>query len=190
MAGSRTIKTLTALFVAMTMGSLALMILETDPIRPSASLAVLSPPPAGAANAIYEADVPLQPGRWGNVIVHAAGRPTAEIARECHFLVIADGDRAKVTATAHWRRQQDGHHVGGYWRRKSIGVCLIGDFSRRAPQRGQFDELVDLVNTLQEVCRIPAERVYLRSDLDARSTSPGRAFPAARFSARLLRPQP
>lgn len=190
MAGSRTVKTLTALLVAMTLGSLALMILETEPLRPTAQpLAVLSPPPAGAAEVIYETQVPFQAVQWRYVVIHASLDPAGEVARGCHFVIAAEQDgKWKVSAGPHWLHQREGRHIGGYWRDSSIGVCLIGEFSRRPPAAGQLDCLVDLVNTLQEVCGIAADRVYLHRDLDARSVSPGRAFPAAELSARLLRP--
>ena len=192
MGGSRTVKTLTALLSAMTFGALVLMVLETEPIRPTAQpLAVLSPPPAGTAQVVYDTTVPLQAIQWRYVVVHAAARPTDAIARKCHFLVAGDGQGGwAVTATDHWLHQRDGGHVGGFWRGNSVGICLLGDFSRRRPTDGQFALLIDLVNTLQEICRVSADRIYLHSDLVARSSSPGAAFPAAEFSARLLRPQP
>ena len=51
MFGSRTIKTLTALLVSMTLGALALMVLETAPAEPAAQhlAAVTGGPPAGQA---------------------------------------------------------------------------------------------------------------------------------------------
>jgi hypothetical protein len=112
------------------------------------------------------------------------------LARQCHFVVTPDGQgNWKVSSTEHWLQQRESEHIGGFWRDNSIGICLIGDFSRRAPMRGQLDCLVELTNSLQEVCKVSADRVYLHSDLDARSPSPGAAFPAAAFSDRLLRPQ-
>ena len=191
MGGSRTVKTLTVLLVAMTLGALALMMLETEPVRPAAQpLAVLSPPPAGPAQVIYETSVPLQRDAWRYVVIHAAGSSDAPAASQCHLRIEPDGKGGwKVDATPHWAKQQPSTHVTGFWQNASIGVCLIGDFSRQAPDREQFNLLVDLVNTLQEVCKIPADKVYLYSDLVSRSTSPGEAFPAAKFASRLLRPQ-
>jgi len=190
MASSRTVKSLSALFVAMTLGALVLMALETEPIRPlaQASLAVVSPPPAGAALAVYETTQPLDVGQWRHIVVHAAPASSDPLARQCHFQIRADGHGGwQVASTAYWRRQRPGGHVGGYWERMSIGVCLIGDFSQRPPDGRQFGRLVELVNTLQEVCDIAADRVYLHRDLVAASTSPGAAFPNAAFSARLIR---
>ncbi len=189
MGGSRTVKTLTALFVSMTFGALALMLMETEPISARVqSLSSVAPPPAGAAEVVYDTGGAIRADRWTYVVVHSAPSPTSPVALACHFTVDRDKDgKWRVQATENWRAQRDGRHVAGYWRAKSIGVCIVGDFSRSQPTRKQFDCLTKLVNALQEVCRIPADRVYLISDLDARSCSPGRFFPAARFSARLLR---
>ncbi len=189
MASSRTVKTLGALLIAMTLGALALMVLETEPIRPLAQpLAVVQPLPAGVGHLVYETTSELRPARWQHVVVHASPRADTPLARGCHFLVTADGG-GRVVATDLWRSQRPGGHIGGYWRKAGIGVCLIGDFSRRGPAGEQFESAVDLVNTLQETCRIPADRVYLQQDIVPGSGNPGRAFPARRFSARLLRPQ-
>ncbi|MCD6303897.1 MAG: N-acetylmuramoyl-L-alanine amidase, partial [Planctomycetes bacterium] len=137
--------------MAMTLGALALMGLETDPVRPMAEpLAVLAPPPAGAAESVYDTDRPIRRNRWRYVVVHAAG-PQSAIARGCHFLVGPDGRGSwRVTATPHWRSQDAGSHVSGYWSGRSIGICVVGDFSRTAPPPGEFQALIELVQALQE----------------------------------------
>lgn len=192
MGGSRTVKTLAVLFVAMTLGALALMLLETEPPRPTPSpLAVLSSPPAGAMQVIGRTETPLQATRWQTVVVHAARDASAGAAKGCHFVVAPDGEGGwKISPTAHWIRQDAGQHVGSAWkdiawRDSSVGVCLIGDFSRTPPEPAQFDLLVQLVNALQKVCHVPAARVYLYSDINPRSSLPGAAFPVKELSDRL-----
>ena len=79
----------------------------------------------------------------------------------------------------------------GNWNayRNSIGVCLIGDFSRRPPAPGQFTELVELVRRLQAACGdrpLPASTVYLHRQIDPRTDSPGPAFPAQAFESYLI----
>ena len=189
MGGSRTVKTLTALFVSMTFGALALMMLETPPISATAQpLAVLSPPPAGAAEVVYDTAAAISRGKWTYVVVNSAPDRSSPVAQGCHFIVDRDSTGAwRVIATENWRNQQAGRFITGYYKSFSVGVCIIGDFSAQTPDKGQFDRLVELVNALQDICRIPADKVYLMSDLDVRSTSPGRVFPAATFSARLLK---
>jgi len=44
------------------------------------------------------------------------------------------------------------------------------------------------VQNLQRTFMIPADRVYLLSELDSSIRSPGEAFPSEAFAGRLLRP--
>ena len=188
MLGSRTIKILTALLVSMTVGAFALMVLETAPVSPKAHhLAAVAAPLANPGSAIYETSVPLQPIKWRNVIVHASGSESPDITERCHFLVAQDG---KVSATALWKRQLSGHHVyvpGRDFNADSIAVCLIGLFSQSPPEKNQLTALVKLVRTLQPAFQIPADRVYLLSELDAYTNSPGSAFPVQAFNRSLYR---
>jgi len=192
MIGSRTFRTLTALLLAMTVGALILMLMETAPIQTKANyLAALAPAPDGAASVVADTDVPAQPAKWRNVVVHSTGGEPADIAQRTHFVIEAgpNGGPVTIRATALWKRQMEGHHVYVPWRdfnADSIGICLVGDFSRRPPAESQFQGLLRLVKTLQGSFRIPADRVYLLNDLDAGSASPGREFPARRFAENLL----
>jgi len=175
----------------MTAGAYLLMLMESAPIRPPArSLAALAASGAGAGKVVADTDVPLQPAKWRNIIVHAHEGEPAETSRRMHF-VIRPGSSGTlvVEGTDLWKRQADGHHVYVPWRdfnADSIGICLIGRFSRRPPTDEQFQLLIDLVRTLQSTFRIPGDQVYLHSDLDGRSVSPGRAFPARTFTESLL----
>jgi N-acetyl-anhydromuramyl-L-alanine amidase AmpD len=191
MLGSRTFKTLTILLVTMTAGAYVLMLMESAPIRlPARSLAALSTSGPGPGRVVAETDVPLRPTKWRNIIVHAHAGEPAEMSRRMHF-VIRPGENGGLVAegTDLWKRQADGHHVYVPWRdfnADSIGICLIGRFSRTPPTDQQFQLLVNLVRTLQSTFRIPGDQVYLHSDLDGRSVSPGRAFPARTFTESLL----
>lgn len=190
MVGSRTVKALTALLISMTVGALALMVLETAPATPRAQqLVALAAPADGVGAVIHQTSVPLQPIKWRNLIVHSSGAEDAGIVDGCHFLVEADGS---VWPTELWKRQISGHHVyvpGRDFNADSIGVCLMGQYTLSDPriQKKQFDSLVDLTRSLQQAFRMPADRVYLRSDLDPNSLSPGDGFPAGDFNSRLLR---
>ena len=190
MPRSRTIRTLTALLVAMTVGSLMLIWMETEPIRPpAASLAAVSVPDAAHEAAVFDTDVQLQRLKWRNVVVHSSEGEPGNIAERCHFLVELDSSgRAGVTATALWKRQAEGNHI--YVPRHdfeaiSVGICIIGDFAVRSPASAQYEALVALVKALQGECGITSDHVYLHSDLVPDSNSPGRAFPVRDFSRRL-----
>lgn len=188
MLGSRTIKTLVALLASMTIGAFALLFLDTGPSREvSQRLAAIAAPAGHAGRVLEDTAVPLQPIKWRNVVVHASGAEAADIAERCHFVIHQDG---QIQATPLWQRQLSGHHVyvpGRDFNADSIGICLVGEFSRQRPAQQQFAALIDLMHAIQPTFQIPADRVYLHSELDAYSNSPGMAFPAQQFAKRLYR---
>ena len=188
MLRSRTIKTLTALLISMTVGAFALMILETAPVRPpSQSLAAIGPLQGQLPRLINQTAVPLQAIKWRNIVVHGSEAEDADIAQRCHFVIALD---AEVRANDLWRRQLSGYHVyvpGRDLNADSIGICLMGDFTQNPPSQSQLAALTDLTIALQRALRIPADRVYLNCDLNAYSRSPGLAFPKAAFNQTLLR---
>jgi hypothetical protein len=189
MPRSRTIKSLAALVMAMTVGTFVLMLLElqADPLRsPVEPLSAVAAPRADFEWVLSGTKVPVQLLKWRNVIVHSAPDPDGTLPTGCHFLVQQhpDDSGSYVIATARWRHQVDGRHVAvpGYdYNRNSIGICLIGDFSSRPPERDQFDAVVGLVRELRRYCRISSDHVYLGKQLPLRRKSPGDAFPAALF---------
>jgi hypothetical protein len=188
MLGSRTIKTLTALLITMTIGAFSLMVLETAPLQsPTPALEAMVASPSGQqAMAIRDTVVPIQPIKWRNVIVHSTAEG-ADMAQRCHFIVAADGT---VTPGSLWRRQLAGHHVyvpGRDFNADSIGICVEGDFSQYRPTQVQMDSLVALTQGLQTMLSIPSDRIYLLRDLDATTASPGESFPAAAYNRSLYR---
>lgn len=67
----------------------------------------------------------------------------------------------------------------------AVGICLIGNGERRPFSERQIHELASLVRRLQRELGIPAERVFLHSDV-APVASPGSCFPTSAFEAQLL----
>jgi len=188
MFGSRTIKTLTALLVSMTLGALALMMLETAPVEPSAQhLAAVAAPAGQAGRIVWDTEVPVQAIKWRMIVVHSSAGGAPGLGEQCHFIVAADGS---IQPTDLWRRQMPGNHVhvpGRDFNSMSIGICLVGDFSSQAPPKQQLAALADLTRSLQRTLQISADRVYLHSDLDVAGASPGAAFPARAFDHNLYR---
>jgi hypothetical protein len=96
-----------------------------------------------------------------------------------------------VEVTFRWEEQIPGAHVGNThdnWANvDGIGICLIGDFDKKAPSRKQMASLTKLVRFLQQRYRIPNSRVYgHKSTPGASSTKcPGRHFPMAQFKRSL-----
>ena len=190
MVRSRTIKVLFALLIAMTVGALALMVLQTNPIRPAAQFAAIADAnQPGPAEAVFDTAIPLQPTKWRNIVVHGSQAERRNVADQSHFVI---GESGAVVVTALWKQQVSGQHVwaaGRDWNTDSIGLCLMGDLSQRAPSSRQYRALLLLVRTLQEQFNVSADHVYLYRHLNVRTRSPGDAFPADHFSARLRRPQ-
>ena len=194
MVRSGTIKTLVALVAAMTIVSGVLILMETDPARPTVPLplqAVTGNAEAGEWAVIRATDVPLQYIMWRNIVVHDVARDGQKPVRGCHFLIgAADaGADGVVEPTSLWRNQREGDHihVPGYsFNDNSIGICLLHDAGRSSPTEVQFAALVKLVRALQVTFQIPCDHVYLHSDL-GEADCPGRFFPAETFRANLRR---
>ncbi|MHC4562987.1 MAG: peptidoglycan recognition protein family protein [Planctomycetota bacterium] len=193
MVNPRTINMLVCLIGAMTVGTFVLMMMETDPIQPSSEpLAALGTVEGCAAgDVIRPRNLPLQQAKWRNIVVHTTGAEGDAIARQCHFLIAPGRDgKPRIQATTLWHDQMSANHVRAAdetFNADSIGVCLSGDYSRRAPSRSQFQALVMLIQDLQRACSIRRANVYLLSDLDSRIDSPGRAFPSDELTTHLLR---
>lgn len=192
MVESRTAKTLLMLLGAMTFGAIALWLMSGDPIPPTHHAEVIDPVPVVRPDAaVFELRVPLRPARWRHIVIHAAASAREDAARRCHFVLAEDG---QLDATARWKRQIEGQAVSAVARSfniETISICLVGDFSQRPPAHAQFQALVALTRLLQdEPFNIGPGHVYLRSDLDAFTNSPGLAFPVEEFTTLLHRPRP
>lgn len=195
MARSGTIKTLAALVAALTIGTWALIWMETAPARPMIGTPLVAegatPSPVQRVPAIYQTDVPLQ-FKWRNVVIHDISRDRADIVRNCHFVIgnaehYGDGE---IMVTPRWKRQDEGRHIvvpGFNYNADSIGICLLADGGKAPPTPKQMQALTNLVRNLQMAFQLRADYVYLHSDLgDPRPTCPGQFFPASEFRARLL----
>jgi hypothetical protein len=197
MPRSRTIKTLSALLGAMTVGSFVLLALETSPARTGAEVPSLTARSAGETlefdhGIITDTKIPVQPAKWSSIVIHdgvcdAKGNPVGG----SHFIVYGAGaavPEGTVRATSRWQEQADGAHVflaGQNLNSSSIGVCLAGDLSVAALTPRQMNALAALVQDLQRQLGIGAERVYLHSDLTG-GHCPGDFFPVDEFRSRLL----
>lgn len=195
MPRSRTIITLGALLAAMTVGTFALLALETTPAQPSVLAALAARPIASPLEksvdaAILPSEAPLQVGRWTSIIVHGiSGGPNSPCATGSHFFVdvadgagnctIAAGDLWAGQAPSSTRLVPDETFNAG-----AINICLAGDFSAAVPANEQMEALAKLVGELQGRLGIPADHVYLHRDLTGH-VCPGRAFPVEEFRRRL-----
>jgi len=172
MVRSRTIKTLAALVAAMTVGTAVLILMETAPARPTSplSLRAVENRPAPVAAVIRATEVPLQVLKWRNVVIHDDGRDGQGILEGGHFLIGCPGRLGDgvVRPTRRWVRQEDGRHVylpGFSYNENSVGIVLLRRPGQRRATPRQMAALVALVRSLQRVCRISRDHVYLHSEL-------------------------
>ena len=153
----RMIRTLLALVVCMTIGTLSLIAMQTDPIRsPLFEMAAVT---RSAGDRLLDADVPIHEDRWQAIIRHT-GSPRQNTAAVFHFIIDTEGN---VVSTGLWRQQQVGRHTVGSgrhdWNARSIGVYVergaTGEFSQR-----QETTWLNLQRRLQDLCSIDDAFVY------------------------------
>lgn len=146
---------------------------------------------------IFETREPIETGRWASVIIHHTAEPSgspasidaahrqAGLAGLGYHFVIGNGVRmgdGEIHVGFRWLDQLPGAHVAGpagsKWNHDSIGIALVGNGDRRPFTSTQISRLTGLVADLARRLEIPAERIYLHSDVSAVS-GPGRYFPAS-----------
>jgi hypothetical protein len=111
-----------------------------------------------------------------------------------HFVIGngTDSGDGVVEPTYRWRGQKTGAHCGGTagnWANEDgVGICLVGNFNKTAPTRGQMQSLLRLARFLQARYRIPKSRVYGHGGTPGanRTDCPGRKFPMYWLKTRLL----
>lgn len=145
--------------------------------------------------------------RWMAIVIHHSGTKNGNVAifdkihREGkhwegvgYDFVIGNGTDSgdgEVEVTFRWREQKVGAHCGGTrgnWANKdAVGICLVGDFTRRLPTARQMQSLVKLVRFLQRRYSIPQGRIYGHKTTPGAIVTdcPGRRFPMAKFKSRL-----
>lgn len=150
---------------------------------------------------IFQTRVAQAPGRWQAIVIHHSGtrHGTAEslAARGGpggiggHF-VIGNGrgmPSGELYVGHRWLDQMPGQHTAGndgqWFNQHGIGITLVGDGERDAFTPAQMSRLLELTIALARRYGIPAERVYLHSEL-APVADPGRMFPAAGFREQLV----
>jgi len=110
-----------------------------------------------------------------------------------HFVIDngRGGRDGAVEVGSRWRKQKWGAHCGGTpnneYNNYGIGICLVGDFTRRMPSSAQLRSLRRLVAFLMERYEIPPARVIGHCDApNARTQCPGAAL--HRYLTETLRP--
>lgn len=155
--------------------------------------------------AVFRTRAPLERQRWQAIVIHHSGSlyGTPESLESQHramnlsglgyHFVIGNGsgmEDGEVNVGYRWLDQLPGAHVAGpkgdWFNRHSVGICLVGDGRRRPFTEMQMRRLVQLVGALAEQLDIPADRIYLHSEL-TQVDDPGRLFPEAAFREQVAR---
>ncbi len=86
-----------------------------------------------------------------------------------------------------WRKQIQGGHLASYALNQiSIGICLVGDFSKTPPTKKQMATLEALVKYLMGKTHVPVSRVTTHTLIHPHHTlCPGKYFPTESFKAKL-----
>ncbi|MBD5781592.1 LysM peptidoglycan-binding domain-containing protein [Pelagicoccus sp. NFK12] len=86
-----------------------------------------------------------------------------------------------------WKKQIHGGHVSSYALNQiSIGICLVGDFSKTRPTTKQMETLEALVEYLMDKAQLSASRVTTHTLIHPKHTQcPGKYFPTESFKAKL-----
>ncbi len=166
-------------------------------------LATTSVGPSGI-DSILRTATPVQPGRWQAIVIHDSGQLAAtpaqmdEAARRQglrglgYQFVIGNGNGmsdGELFVSQRWMDQTAGAHAAGdnadWFNRNAIGICLVGDGNRQRFSPAQCKRLHETVRMLCERLGIPADRVYLHSQI-APTSSPGRMFQEAALRQALM----
>jgi len=98
----------------------------------------------------------------------------------------------QVEVTFRWKQQIAGAHCGGTpnnWANiDGIGICLVGDFTKRPPSSQQMGALVKLVRFLQMRYNIPKSKIYGHRSTPGyknKTKCPGKYFPMTKFKKML-----
>ena len=149
--------------------------------------------------------IPLYPNsQWSYIVIHHSdtekgnARMIDRIHRKrgftnglgYHFLIdngtLGRGD-GEIEVGPRWTKQIDGAHCdAANMNHQGIGICLVGDFTKKGPSSAQMESLVSLVEQLRSSYGIPLSHVLRHKDVPGKRTAcPGDDFPWWRLQDRL-----
>jgi hypothetical protein len=138
------------------------------------------------------------PGKWTHIIIHhsATDFGNAEMIDRMHrqkswdelgyHFVIDNGNGGSggaIEVGSRWTKQKHGAHTrvdpgdANYWNEHGIGICLVGNFEKKAPSAAQMASAARLVAFLMQECNIPRQNVLGHGQVPGAQTAcPGRRF--------------
>ncbi|MFA5270878.1 MAG: N-acetylmuramoyl-L-alanine amidase [Candidatus Omnitrophota bacterium] len=108
-----------------------------------------------------------------------------------HF-VIDNGSKGKqdgqIEVSPRWLKQKNGAHCNAdNMNKRSIGICLVGNFNTEFVSTKQLDALVYLTDKLRKYYKIPFNRIMGHGQVrGAKTECPGKKFPWKGFKSRLM----
>lgn len=147
----------------------------------------------------------VKSGRWKYIVVHHSGSQMdspqimdnyhrrvrkMENGLAYHFVVGGSGPRmedGEVYIGDRWKEQLQGGHVASdELNDEALGICLVGNFNNAPPTPSQMRALSDLIEYLEERCRLNSEDVFTHNGINPKPTQcPGRKFSLKDLRARL-----
>lgn len=144
--------------------------------------------------------------RWDAIVVHHSatdrgGAVTFDRAHRgrgwdelgYHFVIGNGTDTGDgvIEVGSRWHTQKHGAHCktpDNHYNDHGIGICLVGDFTKRPPTRRQMESLIRLTAFLSRECRISGNRITTHKDVTRRTECPGRMFSLADLRRAVNRP--
>ncbi len=141
--------------------------------------------------------------KWDYIIVHHSatdsGNATAFNAAHLrrgwqgvgyHFVIdngTAGKDNGQIETSPRWIKQSNGAHCkANSMNNRSIGICLVGNFSKDHVSSAQMNSLVFLVNKLRKYYKIPKRNILGHGQVPgARTECPGTNFPWQTFRKKI-----
>src|SRR2546425_6656871 len=126
----------------------------------------------------------VEPGKWKYIVIHHSASPSASVKGMDYYhrverhmenglayhFVIGNGHSMKdgeIAIGRRWSAQLDGGHLASEaLNRKSIGICLVGNFDRDQPSKRQLESLQSLVEFLLVRCHLRPDAVRIHQQIN------------------------
>ena len=144
--------------------------------------------------------VRVDPGKWKYIVIHHSASRNASVKGMDYYhrverhmenglayhFVIGNGHSMKdgeIAIGHRWTAQLDGGHLASEaLNKKSIGICLVGNFDQDHPTKNQMASLQALVEFLLARCHLGTDALKTHQQINPIYTRcPGNNFPGKRF---------
>lgn len=110
---------------------------------------------------------------WGPIRSYHISKKYDDIGYHYGIELVRDGHEI---LSGRMPDNEGAHCVAHGYNKKSIGICLVGNFDKEAPPPEQIEKLVELVLFLMRNYDIDSSQVVGHGEIDKRRTCPGKLF--------------